>query len=213
MGDWLMRNEWRGLCYHLGVRGSVDEFYDALCKYYSEPHRAYHTLEHIKDCFRRLLISYSREANLSALQFALWYHDAIYDIGARNNEERSAELARHDALKMRLGDGFADRVGMLILATKHEVLPTADDAKLIVDLDLFSLSLPRSEFERNSQLIRREYAAISDDVFRDGRMQFLRAFLAREYIYCTEEFRLRHEIQAQANLRRELHELENPTRG
>ncbi len=64
---------------------------DALVAAYGEPHRAYHGLAHVAHVFAEL-----DGVPLSdpAVEWATWYHDAVYRPGRRDNEARSAALAR-----------------------------------------------------------------------------------------------------------------------
>jgi predicted metal-dependent HD superfamily phosphohydrolase len=77
---------------NLPFKGDTKRAYEALKTLYQEPHRAYHNLQHIKECLA--LSGRVREvaAVTEVLTFAIWYHDAIYDPKAKNNEERSADL-------------------------------------------------------------------------------------------------------------------------
>ena len=65
--------------------------YDALVARYSEPHRRYHTLQHLAECFA----AFDEIAHLAEhpadVELALWFHDAIYDTRRSDNEQRSAE--------------------------------------------------------------------------------------------------------------------------
>src|SRR5262245_40584195 len=61
----------------------------ALVAAYATPARAYHTLEHILDVarhFSRLQWQQPREVFGAVL-----FHDAIYEVGREDNEQRSAE--------------------------------------------------------------------------------------------------------------------------
>ncbi len=58
---------------------------------YAEPQRAYHTLTHIRSCFDIFQDVRQLVANADALALAIWFHDAIYEIGAEDNEQRSAD--------------------------------------------------------------------------------------------------------------------------
>src|SRR5687768_3337965 len=60
---------------------------------YSEPHRFYHTLQHLRECFSVLEPASHLARHLGEVQLALWFHDAIYDTRAQDNEELSARWA------------------------------------------------------------------------------------------------------------------------
>jgi predicted metal-dependent HD superfamily phosphohydrolase len=72
--------------------------------------------------------------------FALFYHDAIYDTHASDNEELSAELATAVLNDYVLGDSEPERIASLILATRHDAVPVSEDAKLLTDIDLSILA-------------------------------------------------------------------------
>src|SRR4051812_36368693 len=65
-----------------------------LAQRYSEPHRHYHTLDHLLAMLDTLAALPLPAASQPAVQLAVWFHDAIYDPKASDNEERSAAFAR-----------------------------------------------------------------------------------------------------------------------
>ncbi|MBL7570773.1 hypothetical protein, partial [Escherichia coli] len=61
-----------------------------LRRRYAEPHRAYHGQAHIDALLRGLVNEARHVGNGAAVELAIWYHDAIYDPAAADNEARSA---------------------------------------------------------------------------------------------------------------------------
>ena len=150
-----------------------------LTKNYTEPHRAYHNLSHIT--------SMLTVAPLTPEQvLAIWFHDAIYIPGARDNEEKSADLAMpvvEDLVSAGiLPSSATDLVHTMILDTRKHV-PRTEPSRLVVDLDLMILASPREEYIKYSQQIRQEYSAITDEFYVPGRLGFLKEFLKRDRIY------------------------------
>jgi predicted metal-dependent HD superfamily phosphohydrolase len=177
---------------------------------YREPHRAYHTLQHIHECFERLASGESPAERLAEVRIALWFHDAIYDTRAQDSEERSAHWA-HEALNHAGAPSpCATRVRELVLATKHAVTPLGRDAQLLVDVDLSILGADEARFDEYERQVRREYEWVPEPAFREGRARVLQSFLARPAIYSTPGFQRALEPRARANLARSLQALEHP---
>lgn len=167
-----------------------------LTRLYQEPHRHYHSLEHIAG-----MLHAGREWPLDDVQtMAVWFHDAIYDPRSRTNEEDSAALAGARLRTAGWAEADVDRVQRIVLDTKRH-LPTTPGADAVLDLDLMSLALPWPEFARNTERIRREYAHVADGDFADGRRSFFTTMLQRERLFYTP-FGASWEAPARANLRR-----------
>jgi hypothetical protein len=66
--------------------------YAELCRLYTAPYRRYHNLGHIEDCLRLADEVAPLLVDRDAVDFGLWFHDAVYDTGVTTNEWRSAEL-------------------------------------------------------------------------------------------------------------------------
>ena len=145
---------WRETWEHLGVDAPPGVI-EQLMAAYSEPHRAYHTLEHISECFSQLESSGARAVDAGALELALRFHDAIYDTRAADNEARSAACARHALAE--LAPRTLDRIDGLILVTKHEAQPSTPDEALLLDVDLSILGAQRERFDEYERQVRREY--------------------------------------------------------
>jgi predicted metal-dependent HD superfamily phosphohydrolase len=67
--------------------------FDLLVAAYSAPDRHYHNLEHLAEMFRVAARLTLITDDPSAVQLAVWFHDAVYDPRASDNEARSADLA------------------------------------------------------------------------------------------------------------------------
>ncbi|HTO06862.1 MAG TPA: N-methyl-D-aspartate receptor NMDAR2C subunit [Myxococcota bacterium] len=174
---------------------------------YREPHRAYHTLQHLDECFARLAEAQSLAPHLAEVRIALWFHDAVYETRASDNEEASARWARESLEAARAPAEAAARVAELVLATRHAALPAGPDAQLLVDVDLSILGADEPRFDEYERQVRREYDWVAEDAFRAGRARVLESFLARPAIYATPWFAGRLEQRARANLRRSLRAL------
>ena len=120
----------------LGAASDPQPVFDALARNYSGPQRAYHTLEHVRDC----LAEFDRASSLAErpleVQAALWLHDVVYDTRASDNEERSADWAVGTLTKAGVTGTTVEHICGLILATKHIGAPQSADAALVVDIDL-----------------------------------------------------------------------------
>jgi len=174
-----------------------------LDAYYREPHRHYHNGGHIDDCLARLDLAYAQADggvdDADAVELALWFHDVIYQLGAPDNEQRSAEWFAAQAAGHLPAD-FIDRVAGYILDTTHREAPAAPGAKWVVDADLSGIGMDGESFGRDGDKIRREFAHLSDAEFARGQAGFLRGLLARERIYYTDFFRDLCEARARRNI-------------
>jgi predicted metal-dependent HD superfamily phosphohydrolase len=167
---------------------------------YAEPHRAYHTQQHLAECLalfdeHRLLAQRPAEVEL-----ALWFHDAVYDVHRHDNEAASAAWASA-ALRGGGADAeVADRIAALVLATSHSVAPATPDEQLLVDVDLAILGAAPSRFAEYEAQIRAEYSFVPPVVFAEKRGAILAGFLARPQLFGTPALRVRFEAAARANL-------------
>jgi predicted metal-dependent HD superfamily phosphohydrolase len=181
--------------------------YSDLLARYSEPHRAYHTTQHLTECFGHLDSVVASASDPVAIALALWFHDAIYDTSRHDNETRSAELAASALAPLGVSSGRLTAIHELILVTRHDAVPARGDASLLVDIDLSILGADPARFDEYECQVREEYKHVSEPDFRRGRAQILSAFLARLAIYSTEFFQTRLEQSARHNLARSLGKL------
>jgi predicted metal-dependent HD superfamily phosphohydrolase len=179
--------------------------YADLARLYTAPYRRYHNLTHIQDCLLRLDEVAPLLVDRDAVEFGLWFHDAVYDVGSMSNEWRSAELF----LQVSAGASFAfrHRVCAHILATRHVGTVHGNDRRFIVDIDLSGFGATWEEFMRNGALLREESSAQSDAKYHTGQVAFLTSLQRRPHFFTTDYFRDRYETIARENLRRLLDDL------
>jgi predicted metal-dependent HD superfamily phosphohydrolase len=187
---------WQTLC---GTKPPAGLFAEIL-KAYSEEHRAYHTAEHIAHCLDELDHVPDLAKQPLEVEMALWFHDAVYDPHASDNEEKSAAWARQVLLASNCPAESVARICDLILTTKHDKPPLENDTQLIADIDLSSLGQPESEFLSNERKIRKEYQWVPEKKYQEERVKTLKAFLQRKRIYFTDYFEALYGIQARKNL-------------
>lgn len=175
---------------------------------YAEAHRHYHTLQHLDACLRHLAQQRALAQRPEEVALALWFHDAIYDIGAADNELRSAHWARSALLEHGGAADAAQRVHGLVMVTRHEQPPQTPDQQLLLDVDLAILGAPAAVFDDYERQIVREFQAVPTAAFRSNRRRILQGFLDRPRIYHTAAFHDAREAQARDNLGRSIRSLE-----
>jgi predicted metal-dependent HD superfamily phosphohydrolase len=202
-----LEERWKGAWFNLGSGRPEPRVLAELLGRYSEPHRAYHNVEHLKDCFRRFDEVHGLAQHPAEVLLALWFHDAIYDTRASDNEEESARWARDVVVSSGGPPTSASRIYDLILATRHDDSSIRGDAALVADIDLTILGAPPERFQAYDRQIRQEYAWVPEPDFRETRLRILDGFLARPAIYLTGPFRRKYEVQARQNLESAVAEL------
>jgi len=199
----LDRERWTRLASEVGLPDAArDAAFRELSERYSESHRHYHNAQHICECLAEFDAVSRSCKNKTAVELAIWFHDAIYDPRAPDNEERSAALAASF-----LEGPLRQAVESLIMVTKHTASPTDPDAKLLVDIDLAILGKPGKRFWEYEQQIRAEYAWVPQEVFAAKRAVILESFLARPTIYSNAHFKNAYEVKARGNLTQAIEKL------
>jgi len=199
---------WRAVWRELGAKSGDEALYRDLLACWSEGHRRYHTLQHLRECMAQFDPVREMARHPAEVELALWFHDAFYDPRRSDNEERSADWARDCVLRAGVPADVAGRVHALVMATRHQAVPEDPDAQLLVDVDLSILGAEPARFDESDRQIREEYAHVPDGEFRAGRRRVLREFLARPRLYSTEHFHSALDARARDNLRRALARLE-----
>ncbi|MEO8090193.1 MAG: N-methyl-D-aspartate receptor NMDAR2C subunit [Gemmatimonadales bacterium] len=203
----LDRSRWIGLWNRLGAQGDGISVFARLEAAYAEPARVYHTAEHIRDCLAQFDLGRHLAERPDEVEAATWFHDAVYQPGASDNEDQSARLARTSLADARGSLEVAHRIADLVLATQHLSIPGEPDAALLCDIDLSILGRIPELFDRFEQRIRQEYAWVPEAIYQSARAEILEGFLGRRFIYQTDFFRDRYEVQARVNLTRVIAEL------
>lgn len=195
------------------VRGDVRGLFSVrqdLERRWSERHRGYHDLRHLDEVLGALVElraeSLDTDGDWASVVFAAWFHDAVYDVATpADNERLSAELARDTLSRNGVGSHVVDATCALVMASaEHEVGETRGPQAAFHDADLWILGAPAERFDAYCSDVRREYEAVPDAAYADGRGAILRPLLDRESVYRTDRARLLWEAAARDNLRREL---------
>ncbi|MCF7785127.1 MAG: hypothetical protein K9N47_03340 [Prosthecobacter sp.] len=192
------KERFEALWRRLHLLGDASAWHARLLECYSEPQRAYHTLQHLEECL--LILDDAKATRLIAkpdlIEMALWFHDAVYDPQGSENEALSAQMALEA-----FGDHpAAQEVARLIMLTKsHQPEEGADDA-WIIDIDLAIFAQPIDRVQEYERQIRQEYGWVPEAVYVEKRGEILSGFLQRKQIYLTAWARERFEVRARENL-------------
>jgi pantetheine-phosphate adenylyltransferase len=145
-----------------------------------EPHRYYHNESHLHYLLQEIeklaeqgQISTTQKENLLMIAF---FHDAVYDATAADNEEKSAELFR----QLTQQTDHTGTITQAILDTKtHQ--PTSDLSGIFCNLDMAIVT--RSDFQQMlawEKGIAREYQFVDYSLYKTGRIALLEHF-AKQY--------------------------------
>ena len=120
----LSARRWLELWQRLGAPRSADgtlaDEFVALKKCYDEKHRHYHGTQHIGECLAHFDSARTLCEHADEVELALWFHDAIYELRAKDNEAQSAAWAERVMRVAGISGAVKQRVHALIMKTCHD---------------------------------------------------------------------------------------------
>lgn len=177
-----------------------------LVKAYSGRKRYYHNLQHIAALLAVSDVHAAQLVDKDIVDFAICYHDYVYDVPGPQNEHRSAEFAGKRLADLHIPADMIEQVKLYIEATKkHEPVAVthASDLLYFLDFDMAILGSPWQEYADYLAAIRKEYKWYPDLLYYPRRKTFLQQTLAG-HVFHTEFFKKELEGRARENMRREL---------
>jgi predicted metal-dependent HD superfamily phosphohydrolase len=201
-----MHDRWIKLCsaYDMTV-SDADFLWNFLASLYSTPDRHYHTLDHVIEMIEAAPLLFDYADDYNAVQFAVWFHDVIYNTKRQDNEELSSQVCARLLLPYINRPTYMKAAELIAVTKHHKPLKETDD-ELIVDLDLMRFADPWEKFCTNNENIRKEYFWVPDNMYAEKRREVLEYFGGLDPMFHTPKFQERYEAQAHHNIERLLTE-------
>lgn len=186
----------------------IHSYWVELKMEYDSKTRHYHNLSHITELLQHFNQYQDKIMKKDIVLFAIFYHDIIYDVKKKDNEEKSAKLARRKMRELNIQTEKINLCYNFIIATKsHETDFTDPDLAYFLDFDLAVLGKDRNNYLKYTKKIRKEYSIYPEVLYRKGRIKALNSILENDRIYKTEDFFRKLEKQARKNIEKEIKEL------
>ena len=199
----MMKNTFKTLCQNFSKDTTlIQKLWEEIQIAHRQKHRYYHTLTHLEHIYQELEV-----VGLSPLlEFAIFYHDIVYEPSRNDNEEQSALFCEKCLLELNVSKELIKEVIQLIRETKTHEASSIDNA-LFLDADLSILGSSQKSYEQYIQNVRKEYALYDEATYTKGRKKVLKMFLTKEKIYKSKHFYALYEEKAHKNLEQELKKL------
>lgn len=164
---------------------------------------SYHTPVHVLS-----ILQFAKENKIELTipqKLCIFYHDVIYIVGNKNNEELSADFARVclDPYINELNLSYICE-GIIYTSSHLEDNLETDKYDLIMDLDLHSFALPEEYFLKQNSCVEKEFldSGIPKEQWEDGRKKFLEMLYQKDNFFRTKFFRDKFEKQAKDNIKK-----------
>lgn len=187
---------------HPGSKTVAAEKWKEIAALYSDSTRYYHTLQHLANFYNELLRCKSDLDNWDAVFLSMVYHDVIYVSTARDNEEKSADMATSHLKELGFSQPFIDTCRQLIMATKTHKATHDLTTDLFIDADMSILGVSLDQYKMYVQQVRKEYAVVPN--FIERRKGFLKSLLGPEHLFITPQFYKLYEQSARYNIQQEI---------
>ncbi|MCP5029567.1 MAG: metal-dependent phosphohydrolase [Actinomycetia bacterium] len=205
----VARTRWLGLAHRLGI--STDDAIglgDSLIEAYTGPGRHHHDIGHVVEVLEAIGDLLGTPAPVDA-ELAAWFHDAVYDAKAGDDERASAVMAHAELTGVGVEHKLVERVASLVEATaNHTCGPDDGVGAAFLDADLSVLGTDDARYDRYAQAVRQEYSHLDEPTWRTGRAAVLASLLERHPLFMSESGQRRWETRARANMARELEGLQ-----
>lgn len=175
---------------------------------YNTPERYYHNLQHITQLLTLQNAYADRLTAPDVVLYAIFFHDVVYNVQQRDNEQQSAVAAVEYLRQTTFPMEKTAAVEAFIIATQtHVNTGHHPDLDYFLDFDLQILGTSPDIYQAYAQQIRQEYNIYPDLIYNPGRKKVLQHFLEMPAIYRTRDFQQQYETQARQNIQAELNNL------
>lgn len=204
----MFKNEFREAMSSIAIdEPLINEVYHDLDQRYSEPHRAYHTMQHLDHVVAELLLVKGKISSWLTTLLSVAFHDVIYDPMRNDNEEKSAEYACKVLEGLAIDRVIIEQCKEQIMATKSHEPANNSDGNFFIDADMAVLGSNPEQYLLYASAIRIEYQGYPDEIYNPGRVQVLKKFLDMKQIFITDHFRNKYEESARNNISGEISKL------
>jgi predicted metal-dependent HD superfamily phosphohydrolase len=181
-----------------------DSLWSEVVAHYVEKKRYYHNILHLENILQELDAVKDRIDDWETTVFSIAYHDIIYKATAKDNEEKSATLAKIRLQEISFPQTRINKCEQMILATKRHTISNDSDTNYFTDADLSILGKPWDLYRQYFTQVRQEYSIYPDLLYKPGRKKVLQHFLNMKQIFKTRHFYELYESKARINLRQEM---------
>ena len=161
---------------------------------YNQSNRYYHNLDHIGEMLK-FVEPYENSLSRNefiALNLAIIFHDVVYNIHSKDNEEKSYELfldfiTNHNIIFFNPHINQKDKeeiiplVKGMIMATKDHIMTDHVLNNIIINADLDRFNRPFHIFWQHNLDILKEYNTIEWSIVKNGRIEFLIDYVDKIY--------------------------------
>lgn len=192
-----------------------ERIFDALHEAMNGTDRFYHNFDHAWQVFsevwplaQQLMKAEDTRLQGQALVLSSLCHDLVVVSGAKDNEEKSCQMM--DELFPMVDSKVRKEAKRQIMLTKiHKTSFSDQIGWALVCADVSILGTSRDVYEDYVARVRKEYAFLTDEEWRDGRSAFLKTLLARKKESQWSDDYLCVNAQAWLNIESELDALKN----
>lgn len=182
----------------------VNSLWNQIVKKHNKKNRYYHNLSHLENVYNNLLAVKEMISDWDMILFSLFYHDYIYNVLKKNNEEQSAKKAKEVLQSLKIKFNRIALCTDIIIATKGHQISEINDVNYFTDADLSILGSSWDDYEIYYKQVRKEYKYYPDFMYNKGRIEVLKHFIKMPHIYKTDYFFDNFEKQAKENLQKEI---------
>lgn len=176
-----------------------------LLERWGEDRRKYHSRTHLLAVLEALDVLAQPDQPARTVLLAAWFHDAVYEGVAGQDEEESARMAEDRLTSTGLAPHEVAEVARLVRLTATHSPKTGDYAgAMLCDADLSVLGSDQQSYARYRAAVREDYAHVSDDDFAKGRAAVVRDLLRLDPLFHSERAKALWLTAARRNLTGEL---------
>ncbi|WP_281450916.1 DUF4031 domain-containing protein [Paenarthrobacter nitroguajacolicus] len=158
-----------------------------LLERWGEDGRKYHSRTHLLAVLEALDILTEPALPARSVALAAWFHDAVYEGVAGQDEEESAVLAEDRLTAAGLAPADVAEVARLVrLTSTHRPEPGDHAGALLCDADLSVLGGDEQSYARYLAAVREDYAHVGDADFAKGRAAVVRQLLDLDPLFHSE---------------------------